>query len=233
MGPANPLYLERTGYSATMWGLPYDDVNGWRGPYPAEVLAAQFEKIAQGWQPGLEELRRAVEAAPEAQRAEVRADLQFAQAAAIQFQSVSNQTRFVSARGRREILAADIAFDQATPLLWKGPKGDTRVPGFAAAAKYTRGHAFNVGGGPTHTISLVELLELAEQLGGRRPDVSHAPVRVGDQRWYVSDPRKIEGAIGWSPRTDVRRGVERLLAWLRDPTRLAPRLRPVVDGVAE
>jgi hypothetical protein len=37
----------------------------------------------------------------------------------------------------------DIAFDQAVPLLWNGPKGDTRVPGFAAAAEYMRGHAFN------------------------------------------------------------------------------------------
>ena len=96
-----------------------------------------------------------------------------------------------------------------------------------------RGHAFNVGGGPTNTVSLVELLELAEELGGRRPELSHAPVRVGDQRWYVSDPRKIGDALGWSPRTDVRRGVERLLSWLRDPSRLAPRLRPVIDGVAE
>ena len=29
-----------------MWGIPYDDVDGWRGPYPPEVLATQFEKIA-------------------------------------------------------------------------------------------------------------------------------------------------------------------------------------------
>lgn len=96
-----------------------------------------------------------------------------------------------------------------------------------------RGRAFNVGGGPGNTISLVELLALAEQLGGRRPDVSHAPVRVGDQRWYVSDPRKLRDAIGWQPRTEVRLGVERLLTWLRDPARRAPRLRPVIDGVAE
>ncbi|MCF6286165.1 MAG: hypothetical protein L3K26_13385, partial [Candidatus Hydrogenedentes bacterium] len=33
-GSANPMYLEDTNYSATMWGLPYDDLKGWRGPYP-------------------------------------------------------------------------------------------------------------------------------------------------------------------------------------------------------
>ena len=48
IGPANPLYPAKTGYSATMWGIPYDDLNGWRGPYPPEVFAGQFEKMAQG-----------------------------------------------------------------------------------------------------------------------------------------------------------------------------------------
>ena len=52
VGPANPLYLEKTGYAATMTGIPYDDLKAWRGPYPAEVFAAQFEKVAQGWQLG-------------------------------------------------------------------------------------------------------------------------------------------------------------------------------------
>lgn len=97
-GAANPLYLKKTGYSATMWGIPYDDVDGWRGPYPPEVFAAQFEKIARGWRPGIEELRLAVDKAPPDRRSEVAADLRYARAAAIHFQSVANQTRFVVAR---------------------------------------------------------------------------------------------------------------------------------------
>ncbi|UJR83430.1 Hypothetical protein I5071_54980 [Sandaracinus amylolyticus] len=96
-----------------------------------------------------------------------------------------------------------------------------------------RGQAFNVGGGPENTISLVELLELVRELGGKRPDVRHAPVRIGDQRWYVSDPTKLGAAIGWRPRTDVRQGVERLFAWLRDPSRRQAALHPAIDGVAE
>jgi hypothetical protein len=97
-GAANPLYPEKTGYSATMWGIPYDDVGGWRGPYPPEVFAKQFEKIAQGWVAGIAELRTAVDKSPSGQRAEVAADLRYARAAAIHFQSVANQTRFVMAR---------------------------------------------------------------------------------------------------------------------------------------
>jgi hypothetical protein len=97
-GPANALYPSKTGYKATMWGIPYDDLDGWRGPYPPEVLATQFERIAQGWQPGIAELQRAVEKSPPDRRNEVQADLRLAQAAAINFHSVANQTRFILAR---------------------------------------------------------------------------------------------------------------------------------------
>ncbi len=98
MGPANPIYPVKTGYRATMWGLPYDDLDRWRGPYPGEVLAAQFQKVAEGWRPGIQELQAAVGAAPRERRGEVQADLRYARAAAIHFQSVANQARFVLAR---------------------------------------------------------------------------------------------------------------------------------------
>ncbi len=97
-GPANALYPTKTGYSATMWGIPYDDLDGWRGPYPPEVFAAQFEKIAQGWRPGIAELQMAVENAPTDLRNDARADLRLARAAAIHFQSVANQARYILAR---------------------------------------------------------------------------------------------------------------------------------------
>ncbi|MBI3117854.1 MAG: hypothetical protein HYZ00_04155, partial [Candidatus Hydrogenedentes bacterium] len=97
-GPANPLYRSKTNYSATMWGFPYDDMNGWRGPYPPEVFAAQFEKIVAGWQPGIAALGEAVALTPPARRTAAEADLRYARAAAIHFQSVANQTRFVMAR---------------------------------------------------------------------------------------------------------------------------------------
>ena len=97
-GPANPLYPTKTGYSATMWGLPYDDLTGWRGPYPPEIFAAQFEKMAEAWRVGVAELRRAVELTPSQQRPDVEPDLRFAEAAGLHFQAVANQARFVLAR---------------------------------------------------------------------------------------------------------------------------------------
>lgn len=48
MGPANPLYLEPTGYRASMVGIPYDALDDWRSVYPAETFVRQMEKVAEG-----------------------------------------------------------------------------------------------------------------------------------------------------------------------------------------
>jgi hypothetical protein len=100
MGPANPLFLEPTGYRSTMVGLPYDDLDGWRGPYPPEVLAAQFAKVAAGWQVGLAQLQKAIHVAASGKRAQAEADYRVAAAAEKHFASAANQVRFVLLRNR-------------------------------------------------------------------------------------------------------------------------------------
>jgi hypothetical protein len=98
-GPANLLYARPTGYRATMVGFPYDDLNGWRAIYPAQVLAGQFEKIAQGWEEGLVALGQAREKTiTPSERANLREDLGLAEAAGLHFRSVANQVRFIMAR---------------------------------------------------------------------------------------------------------------------------------------
>ncbi|HEV7923381.1 MAG TPA: SDR family NAD(P)-dependent oxidoreductase [Thermoanaerobaculia bacterium] len=78
----------------------------------------------------------------------------------------------------------------------------------------TAGQAFNMGGGPGRTISLLELLDLIERIHGERPDVTFEEWRTGDQRYYVSDTERFRSLTGWSPRVPVREGVERLYRWL-------------------
>jgi hypothetical protein len=116
-GAANPMYPEKTGYSATMWGIPYDDLNGWRGPYPPEIFAAQFEKVAQGWKPGIEELQLAVDSTPPPRRPVAEADLRYARAAAIHFQAVANQARFVHARDTLADPATSLSSEQRHQLV--------------------------------------------------------------------------------------------------------------------
>ena len=76
------------------------------------------------------------------------------------------------------------------------------------------GQAFNIGGGPANTTSLVELIDLIGELHGDRPEVEFEPWRTGDQRYYVSDTRRFQKATGWKPRTSVAAGMERLYEWL-------------------
>src|SRR3954453_6842330 len=100
MGPANLLYARPTGYSATMVGLPYDDLEHWRIPYPADTFAAQFERVADCWAEGLVDLRAAQRLVPDELRSNARADLRVAQAAQLHFASAANQSKFVLARNR-------------------------------------------------------------------------------------------------------------------------------------
>jgi CDP-paratose 2-epimerase len=66
------------------------------------------------------------------------------------------------------------------------------------------GEAFNIGGGPDCSLSLIELVDYIAELLGERPLLRFAPWRVGDQRYYVSDTSKFAAASG---RTRSRRAV--------------------------
>ncbi|HLV67585.1 MAG TPA: NAD-dependent epimerase/dehydratase family protein, partial [Polyangiaceae bacterium] len=76
------------------------------------------------------------------------------------------------------------------------------------------GSAFNIGGGPVNTTSLVELLGSIESLVGQAPRVKFGAPRIGDQRYYVSDISRFRRETGWSPRYSLQSGLSRLCEWL-------------------
>jgi CDP-paratose 2-epimerase len=78
------------------------------------------------------------------------------------------------------------------------------------------GQAFNIGGGPSNTTSLVELLDDIETLHGERPEVEFDAWRAADQRYYVSDTRRFSNATGWKARTSVPAGLATLYRWLQE-----------------
>jgi CDP-paratose 2-epimerase len=88
------------------------------------------------------------------------------------------------------------------------------------------GEAFNMGGGPQRSVSLLELLEMLRSLHGSLPPISSDGWRTGDQRYYVSDTRKFADATGWQPRHTVDEGVRRLYQWLSESLELAERAQP-------
>lgn len=76
------------------------------------------------------------------------------------------------------------------------------------------GRAFNIGGGPDNTVSLLELIDIISELNGARPRLRFEPWRPADQRYYVSDTRAFSSVTGWRADTGVRAGVCRLHSWL-------------------
>lgn len=77
------------------------------------------------------------------------------------------------------------------------------------------GQVYNVGGGPDKTMSIwVEFEPILERLLGRPVPTSRGDWRPGDQRIYVSDIRKAQRELNWTPRVGVAEGVERLYRWV-------------------
>ena len=66
--------------------------------------------------------------------------------------------------------------------------------------------AFNIGGGPAHVLSLLDLIEMLEARLDRKMTLRWGDWRPGDQQVYVSDIRKLEAALGWKPEIGVAGG---------------------------
>ncbi len=76
------------------------------------------------------------------------------------------------------------------------------------------GQAFNMGGGIDNSVSLLQVLQLLEQIHEQPLTIKFAEWRPGDQRYYVSDTAKFRTATKWQPRVTVREGLQRLYHWL-------------------
>jgi CDP-paratose 2-epimerase len=76
------------------------------------------------------------------------------------------------------------------------------------------GRVFNLGGGPSNTISLLELIAEIAHLRGTAPMLQFDEIRPGDQPWYVSRLDALQAAVGWQPQIDLNQGLRSLLDWL-------------------
>jgi CDP-paratose 2-epimerase len=78
------------------------------------------------------------------------------------------------------------------------------------------GQIYNIGGGIENTISIwTEFGPYLEALLERSIPVQYSTWRPGDQPIYVSDIRKAQRELCWSPQVSVQDGVERLFNWIR------------------
>lgn len=76
--------------------------------------------------------------------------------------------------------------------------------------------AFNLGGGSTNAISLLQLLSFIRARVNPDAHAEFRDWRPGDQRYYVSDPRLVRRTLGLSEPLHWVKGIERLLSWLKE-----------------
>jgi len=90
-----------------------------------------------------------------------------------------------------------------------------------AAIDNVKGEIFNMGGGPTNTMSIwKEFGPRLEKLLGKTIPVTYGEWRPGDQKVFVADIRKAKNAFGWAPKYSVDAGVEQLFGWVNDNKKL-------------
>lgn len=78
---------------------------------------------------------------------------------------------------------------------------------------HTAGEIFNLGGGMSNSLSLLELFERLEQRVGYRMNYTSLPWRRADQKVFVADNSKATRAFGWTPTVTTDEGLDRMVAW--------------------
>lgn len=87
-----------------------------------------------------------------------------------------------------------------------------------------QGSVFNVGGGVSRSLSLLETTQLCREITGNEIAIgAEAENRPADVRIYVSDHRKVSSVRGWQPKRDARTTLSDIWNWIRsDEARLRP-----------
>lgn len=105
---------------------------------------------------------------------------------------------------------------------------DDLVSAYEAAverADSISGQIFNIGGGPTRAITLLDLIAMLESQRGSKMSISYDDWRPGDQRVYVSNVNRARELLGWEPTIDAETGVQRLFEWAKNNRDLLMRAR--------
>jgi CDP-paratose 2-epimerase len=82
------------------------------------------------------------------------------------------------------------------------------------------GQAFNIGGGPANTLSLLELLEYLKNSLAKDIELSWDDWRPGDQPVFVCDINKASELLDWRPAINTEAGVLKLIDWVKLNSRL-------------
>ena len=79
-----------------------------------------------------------------------------------------------------------------------------------------KGEVFNMGGGPTRQLSLLETFSGLGELSGKPIGYTFADWRPGDQKVFVADTRKAQRDLGWTAQVDPASGLKMLFEWVHE-----------------
>lgn len=79
-----------------------------------------------------------------------------------------------------------------------------------------KGQDFNIGGGISNSISLIECVEILKKISKKDIKLIYKKSRQGDQKVYISDISKIKNYLNWEPKNDYVTGINSLYKWLKE-----------------
>jgi nucleoside-diphosphate-sugar epimerase len=85
----------------------------------------------------------------------------------------------------------------------------------AATAAGVAGEVFNVGVGKANSIN--ELVDAISRITKTKARVEHGSARPGDVRDSLADISKARRMLGYDPKFDLARGLERTIEYFRTP----------------
>jgi CDP-paratose 2-epimerase len=82
-----------------------------------------------------------------------------------------------------------------------------------------KGEIFNIGGGASNSLSLVESFSLLSELLSTAPLIYEAtPRRSSDQDCFIADIGKARRILEWHPNVSCQEGIQSLIKWTADQT---------------
>lgn len=82
--------------------------------------------------------------------------------------------------------------------------------------KKIAGKVFNIGGGPTNTLSLHELIQNIEFISSKKIPLKYENWRPGDQKVFIGNISLAEREFGWKPNISPGAGIRKLYNWVSD-----------------
>jgi len=87
------------------------------------------------------------------------------------------------------------------------------------------GQAFNIGGGPQNTLSLIECFNVLSKKLNLSINTKRSKARTGDQPIFISDNSKALRLLNWRPTVSVSAGLDQMLSWIMNNRKVIEKTR--------